>query len=380
MNSAYSHVKVRYITPVEAKKHRKFDQKDSVGQEEQLQAHMITFEKFFVNCFNLRARKDFKKLPGANTEHCENTMDAAVLDKDYSFKAFSNMSWMQDFQDAKAEWVNSVAADVTPLIPKVVTMDQLAGTNGRLFTFGPSGSGNELRAERDSMIDGLLHGRRRWLFMNADHFHTLIEKAQHDMEPASAFVFFESQLSELQEDYNLGRKKLPYMECNQEVGDLLYVPKGMFRTSLSLQDSSSFVQKLVTSQQELVDSINRDTWDTFSGNIPSSFRAMACFNYDMTKLQQSGLSSHTGVFGNPQQGAMITQLMKQNFGVPQTTNMLALGVLSSCNGLSSKFPNLLADTPCSKLWQPCTNTIKENAKKMSVKIPDFLSKDGKLEL
>lgn len=380
MQPDYKHVEVRYITPVEAKKKRKFEESNGMpGKEEQLQAHMISFEKFFVNCFNLRARKDFKKAPGANTEHCENAMEAAILDKNYSFAVFDDLPWMNDIHNAKKEWVSNNRDELQELLPSQLTPESLAGGDTRLFTFGPSGSGNELKSENHAIVDGLLHGRRRWLFMKQEHFNKLREKAGHDMEPASAFVFFESQLAELQEDYDLGRKKLPYMECNQEIGDLLYIPRGMVRTALSLQDSASFAQKVVPSESELAELVSREIWDPASAQIPTGFRAMSCFGFDLNKLGKVGLSLG-GVLAQPQQAQMITQVMAQNFAAPQAVNMLALQIVMHCTALSTKYKTLYAKTFCEKVFGACSDTVKENALRLGKAIPTFLATKDKSEL
>lgn len=381
MKEEYNHINVRYITPAESKKRLSFEQKAAgVGQDEQLQAHMISFEKFFVNCFNYKGKKDFLKSPGANTEFCENAMDAGVLDKDYKFAAFDTMSWMHDLEKAKTEWLQTHSAELSTLLPKDFPPAGIANGEQRLFTFGPSGSGGQLTVENESKIDGLLHGRRRWLFMNQDHFATLREKAGHDMEPASAFVFFENQYAELKEDYGLGSKKLPVLECNQDLGDLLYIPKGMIRVGLNLQDSASFAQKIVTSERELADMVQNEIFNPKSASIPNGFRAFACFGYDTLKMNKVGIPTHMGMLENPQQASLIRQIMHQNFGAtPVTTNLLALSIVANCKALSSTKKDQLKNTQCPMIYDACRKTLEENAKQMELAVPAFLRK-GKGEL
>ena len=54
---------VRYLSPVKAKEKRSFDKQQQQGQpEEQMEYQMISTEKYLVNCFNLRAKPDFRRL------------------------------------------------------------------------------------------------------------------------------------------------------------------------------------------------------------------------------------------------------------------------------------------------------------------------------
>jgi len=55
--------------------HRSFDQQQQqVPEDEQLEYSLVTMDKYFVNCFNLKAKPDFRKNGGADTEHCEQVL------------------------------------------------------------------------------------------------------------------------------------------------------------------------------------------------------------------------------------------------------------------------------------------------------------------
>ena len=47
-----------------------------VPEDEQLEYSLVTMDKYFINCFNLKAKPDFRKNGGADTEHCEQTVAA----------------------------------------------------------------------------------------------------------------------------------------------------------------------------------------------------------------------------------------------------------------------------------------------------------------
>merc|ERR1711988_887599 len=109
----------------------------------------------------------------------------------------------------------------------------------RYFTFGPSGSGDKLHAENGlPFFDVLIHGSRRWLLMKEEAL---------EFDKTSAYMFFEEKLPELKEEFGLKK----YVECNQNAGDLVIVPSGWFRVSLSLADSISYYETLLSEKETL---------------------------------------------------------------------------------------------------------------------------------
>lgn len=64
---------LRYLSPAKAKAGRSFDKQQGgqVPDEERLEYSMVGVDKYFVNCFNFKAKPDFRKSGGADTEHCE---------------------------------------------------------------------------------------------------------------------------------------------------------------------------------------------------------------------------------------------------------------------------------------------------------------------
>ena len=106
---------------------------------------------------------------------------------------------------------------------------------------GPAGAGEHLRQQPTPLLDGLVHGERRWFTMQPDIFMKLRSKAEASgaLEPSSAFVFFESQLEELVEDLDLGAKGLSYREGSQKPGDVVFIPPSTIFTSLTYADAAS---------------------------------------------------------------------------------------------------------------------------------------------
>ena len=91
-------------------------------------------------------------------------------------------------------------------------------------------------------LDGLVHGARRIFVMS----QAQEKKFKQEEGYGTAFNFFEDKYSELKDDLGLeinAKKKI--WECSQEAGEIVYVPVGYFRTSLSLQDSISYNQDLL---------------------------------------------------------------------------------------------------------------------------------------
>ena len=101
---------------------------------------------------------------------------------------------------------------------------QLRSDPTRHVVVGPAGSGEQLKQESVSYVDGLVHGKRRWLFIGPESFVALRDEAKEVIEPASAFMFFEQQYGELKEDFGMGSKGKRFWECTQ-TRDFPYSPR-----------------------------------------------------------------------------------------------------------------------------------------------------------
>ena len=207
-------VQLRYLSPVKAKERRTFDQQQQqVQDDEQLEYTLVTMEKYFINCFNLKAKPDFRKNGGADTEHCEQTVAAALIHANTTFLSqhfpagiAGQLPFLQAMEPGRREFAKR-AKDLQALVERDVVAS-LSRSTADSFVFGPAGSGEQLRQEQTPFADALVHGKRRWFLMAPKDFITLREKAKDSLEPGSAFMFFEQQMEELTEDFGLGGKSV----------------------------------------------------------------------------------------------------------------------------------------------------------------------------
>lgn len=194
---------------------------------------MVSFERYFANCFNLRAKPDFRKKAGSDTEYCEQTVPAAPLLRAYESSSgggvessslvgppspsqgtgvllapevASVLGWGGKVDQGKA-WMaaqasqhvgpkmlglqppssssSSSGGEVSAVDAGAVESALLGGGGGhseqpaRSFVFGPAGSGGQLRqpsggggggGEGEGFADALIHGKRRWFFMTPEAF------------------------------------------------------------------------------------------------------------------------------------------------------------------------------------------------------------------
>jgi len=361
---------VRYLTPVNAKKKRSFDkEKNNNPNEEEMEHLLIPLEKYFVNCFNLRGKPDFRRLGGAQTEHCEMSVPASQMDpkmSEYNIKAVSEtLGGFKQLEAGRSAFA-AKAGDLQPLVfEKLDIQRHLQQSSSHSFVFGSSGSGEQLRQEGKSFVDALIHGKRRWFLMRPDHFITLRQTASEILEAASAFMFFEQQLEELVEDHELG-DSIPYYDTNQLPGDLIYIPDGLVMTSLAMVDSISYRQHVTPDQAKMVEGINSNIWHPESGQVPAGFQFGLCTDLDLEKA-----GSALGTKVHPQMGTQVAQIMKQFFPTPVSHNHLILDTLSECYAVLSAG---LKGTYCDKVWSPCVSQLEKNAKSMKLSLPAWLNK------
>jgi len=374
LNMLHNHtdVKVRYLSPVKAKERRSFDKQQNNNPNEELEYVMISLEKYFVNCFNLRGKPDFRKLGGAQTEHCEMSVPASQMDpgmSEYKLKAVSDtLGGFTALEAGRTEFSEAVS-DFQPMVPEKLELQRhLQQSSSHFFTFGSSGSGEQLRQEQKSFVDGLIHGKRRWFLMRPDHFMKLRKTASEILEPASAFMFFEQQLEELIEDHELG-EDIPYYDTNQLPGDLIYIPDGLVMTSLAMSDAISYRQHVSTDNDALVADINAAIWHPESGMVPQGFQFALCHDLDLGAAGQA-----LGKEVHPQMGQQVQQIMQQFFPKPISRNHLILGTLNECH---AAMKGKIGGTFCEKVWGPCVAQLQAHAKTMKVEFPSWLDKKHK---
>jgi len=368
MLKEHTDVKVRYLSPVKAKQRRSFDKEKNNNPNEELEWSHISLENYFVNCFNLRGKPDFRRLGGAQTEHCEMKVPASAMDpKMSSYKVKSlggHLGGYGALEEGRSAFVTR-AKDLQPLVhEKLDIQTQLGQSQSNFFVFGSSGSGEQLRQEERPFVDGLIHGKRRWFLMRPDHFMKLRQTASEVLEAASAFMFFEQQLAELIEDHELG-ESIPYYDTNQLPGDIMYVPNGLVMTGMAMSDSISFRQDVSTSPDEIPAGINSNIWHPESGQVPAGFQFALCTGLDLAKAGKT-----LGKQVHPQMGAQVQQIMKQFFPESVTQNQLIISTLSECHAaLTGK----IQGTYCDQVWQPCVAQLEKNAKTLKANLPDWLT-------
>jgi|UniRef100_A0A7S4CJB4 hypothetical protein len=354
--------KIQYWSPVIAKKRRTFDQKQE-GDEEKFEAQMISFEDWFQECFNHKAKPDFKRMPGYGTEHCTQALSAFVLPSEWANFSMSAMAELQmdtlyRMAVERASFVAANSKDIASFTPDGMNLqDELGGGGSVKLTMGSAGSGDQLQRDGAAYFDALVHGRRRWFFIGYDSFMELRDKAAGVLEPASAFQFYEQQFEELREDFGLGGKKMLYYEVNQEVGDLLYIPGPLQRLSLALEDSISLTHEVVPEGLAKAGAwVNSAIFDPAGGVIPVSFSALTCFDFDPQQLASTlGAPMMQGM-----QAQFVLQIMASNFGQPERQNALILRMISRCRGAAA-IPEVEEDTFCKKLVPTCVKKLKANA-------------------
>mgnify|MGYP001219586434 FL=1 len=111
--------------------------------------------------------------------------------------------------------------------------------------------------------------------MAPDAFGKLRSKAEaaEALEPASAFVFFESQLEELVEDLGLGAKGLAYREGSQKPGDVVFIPPSTIFTSLTYADAAS-VRGTLGTAGDAANAVDQKLWAPEGARIPDNVAAV----------------------------------------------------------------------------------------------------------
>merc|ERR1712227_789199 len=106
--------------------------------------------------------------------------------------------------------------------------------------------------------DILIHGSRRWLLLKEEEMERVAKKAKEALEfdKTSAYMFFEEKLPELKEEFGLKK----FVEANQQAGDLVVVPSGWYRVSLSLADSISYYETILSEKATLVSMTDNNVW------------------------------------------------------------------------------------------------------------------------
>jgi len=250
---------------------------------------------------------------------------------------------------------------------------QTGQTHHQFFTFGPSGSGDKLHAENGlPFFDILIHGSRRWLLMKDEEMERVAKKAREALEfdKTSAYMFFEEKLPELKEEFGLKK----YVECNQNAGDLVIVPSGWYRVSLSLADSISYYQTLLSERDILAAVTDNNVWR------PQFRQYSLAFCYD-----PKDLSKLPGVQKGTEFGDWLSNALSQVKIDELISNIVQ--VLFTCGSVLAlekqmpdfKVASLSACTPA--VWKQCRGRLESKLQEKKIKASlDWLPKEAPTSL
>jgi len=352
----HTDITLEYFTPAVSKQKRTFDEQQNSPQE--WEHNDVSVERYFVNCFNLRAKPDFRKRGGAQTEHCE---------QDVAWSTFFGGNATGILTDSLKVAGAALDADLgrTRFLLKAVANGvdaakmALKSASTRLVV-GPAGAGEHLRQQPTPLVDGLVHGERRWFTMQPDTFMKLRGKAEASgaLEPSSAFVFFESQLEELVEDLDLGAKGLSYREGSQRPGDVVFIPPSTIFTSLTYADAAS-VRGTLGTAGDAANAVDAKLWAPEGARIPDNVAAAACYGdlFDAQQAQSAAASAGARVSQAGAQVAMMAQqILPQIFPTAEARDSIALGALADCAGFRS-VSGSLGGSQCRAHALPCARTL-----------------------
>eukprot|EP00929_Paragymnodinium_shiwhaense_P118909 TRINITY_DN907_c4_g1_i1.p1 TRINITY_DN907_c4_g1~~TRINITY_DN907_c4_g1_i1.p1 ORF type:complete len:556 (-),score=177.70 TRINITY_DN907_c4_g1_i1:156-1823(-) len=318
---------------------------------------LIAFSRFLSICFHGTPAKP--KLPGQNTEHCEQTVPAAQMVRNKTelkplnvFPEIKNaMEVMSDFRFAFIEAGREQLGEILGKKEAAKFMTRQTRLDYQYFVLGPSGSGDKLHAENGlPFYDVLIHGSRRWLLLKEDEMERVAQKAREALEfdKTSAYMFFEEKLPELKEEFGLKN----FVEANQKPGDLVYVPSGWFRVSLSLADSISYYQTLLSDEGTMRAIMQNAVWR------PGRQSMVLAYCYKPSEFDQlPGLDQDTQT-----REYLKAAIAKVN---PDEAVLGILNVLFQCGSqlaLHETLPKLagVSGSPCTKdVWKKCRAELGE---------------------
>ena len=375
--------------------------KDEEGGQamEVFDPQMVDFTEFFAKCFSKNKR------PGPDTEHCEQEINALRLGKDvmgkYELSGFKKVGYRQEMDTNIYNNLYTSIEDGSLLKLFDNNQDMLdmfiegmEKQSSRSIVFGPSGSGSSMAQIGMPFADALVHGRRRWFILTPQAYIKLKKSAGDDFQPGSAFSFFEDMYAELKEEFGMkiGIKHGIY-ECNQGPGDIVYIPAGLVRTSLTLADSISYKQELLLSMEQVSQYVDarvwfprRQTWNAAmcyspleTWNKKGTMKKKQASEKKLRKMvnslsQKLGGMSELGM--DPQQlvGAfdqqIATRAAKMSLLVPVVLTCKSVEQFKSSgssNGVTS-IGDVTQQHRCVNIRNDCDNKLLEHAKQMKTKI------------
>eukprot|EP00397_Hematodinium_sp_SG-2012_P017302 GEMP01017687.1.p1 GENE.GEMP01017687.1~~GEMP01017687.1.p1 ORF type:complete len:546 (+),score=124.26 GEMP01017687.1:38-1675(+) len=321
----------------------------------------ISFSRYVTNCF--LGTPAAPKIPGQATEHCEKSIASSKIASAKEMEAFNIFSEFKNmFKDLQQFNTGFINAGKNNSFEKSMGdkasnfFDEHEQVKYQSFTFGPSGSGDKLNQEDYlPFFDVLIHGSRRWLLLTEAEFIRIRDKAKEALEfhETSAYMFFEEKLPELKDEFDLKQ----YVEANQDTGDVMFVPDGWFRVSLSLADSISYNEQLIANAATVTKYLQRNTW------LPryNSWDLAYCFEPKDIVTKTGGLSSEKD----------NKWLFNEFYGVGDDAQITSniLKVMVYCGSVMASPMEFakggLRETKClPKIWTDCRKRFLKHAKRI----------------
>eukprot|EP00946_MAST-07B_sp_MAST-7B-sp1_P004736 g4736.t1 len=376
----YKNVKIQYLNAKMAKiamsrngQAQLADKDDENAQAmEVLQPEIVDFTEYFAKCFSSRKR------PGPDTEHCEQDINALRLGRDfmgqYALSAFAPIGHRQEMDSRIFEALYN--ADKNGMLAKIVgteekaqrVLAQMEKMSSRRIVFGPSGSGSSMAQIGMPFAEALVHGRRRWFLMKAEAYIKLKEKAGDDFQPGAAFSFFEDMYAELEEEFGMkASADAGLYECDQGPGDIIYVPSGLVRTSMSLSDAISYKQELLIDEDQVAQYVNARVWEP----MRQQWGAAACFinpkksiAKQTRKLGKALDSKLGGLEEIGINGEYLATAISQQLGRVDDLLDMLLPVSLTCHGAAMSDQNR-----CTSIKADCDTAMRKFAKMRKTKVP-----------
>jgi hypothetical protein len=325
---------------------------------------LVTFSRYLVVCFHGTPAKP--KLPGQNTEHCEQNVAARSIAKNAS--ELDELNIFPEIRNAlplitqfRQDLLAKGDAEIQQILGAKFAKKFLRETqDNKFFTFGPSGSGDKLHAENGlPFYDVLIFGSRRWLLLTEAEMERVAVKAREALEfdKTSAYMFFEEKLPELKEEFGLKK----FVEINQEAGDLVFVPSGWFRVSLSLADSISYYETLLSEPATIATVTNNNVWE------PKMRQYQLAFCYDPSDLGQLPGAQRGTKLGDWLFEAISKVKVEEALG-GILANLVTCGSLLA---LDKSMPELNAKTisMCTpKVWKQCRKQLQAMVKAKGIDV------------
>jgi hypothetical protein len=360
---------IKYLSPMMAKMQMQGQRDPEAGQTvEMLQPQMVPPAEYFAKCFGNT------KKTGTDTEYCEQVVPALHFGDDeiidgVSIEAVGGIALKSVMDVATRKLlkaINSTTANgMSDLVENVANFKaQYQAKDSRKIRFGPAGSGTSMVYTGVPNLDGLVHGARR-IFVMGQKQHS---KFKLEDGYGTAFNFFEDKMSELKDDEGLEiNAKNKIWECSQEAGEIVYVPVGYYRTSLSLQDSISYAQDLLMHVGHVNEWVKAALWQPQS----QVWTAAVCLKEkDIQKLPDMDRYSQMISPGD------LVRAFNKQLSTHKARNGLIFQAILVCKGVVSI--ELANQNLCGLVYPKCINRLAKNFKGMKLKVPDWLNKEKKI--